>query len=471
VLHGSEYVPEDAVRDNLGFSGRYVSVANGRTDVFVAEGMLGTFVMSLHDTTAPTATLSAPAPVNGTAWTSFTVSYSDNLKVNLSSIDSADIQITGPNSLSQTATFVGANQLENSSTIVATYRINAPGGAWDALDSGTEALDADARAREVGKAIARCREAGLEGAGIYEVRAGTIGDYGEIGPLAMANSRGLFAYHVGTSAEFLISALEGTASGWAGYESHRASGVDGSALSARAVEKAVRSRDPKAWEPGRYTVVLEPAAVADLIQDMSWISFGALLVQEGRSFLAGKIGQRVMGENITLRDDPFHPLHQGSPFDAEGMPTIPTTIIDRGVAKGAVYDRQTAAKEGRESTGHGLPVPNTYGPLARHLVLEGGKGGVEDLVRRVDRGLLVTRVWYTNVVDPKSVTLTGMTRDGLFAIEKGNVTHSVRNFRFNQSVVQMLNQVEGMSSLECSGGVVCPGLLVRDFHMSSATEF
>jgi predicted Zn-dependent protease len=218
-------------------------------------------------------------------------------------------------------------------------------------------------------------------------------------------------------------------------------------------------------------VVLEPAAVADLIQDMAWISFGALPVQEGRSFLSGKIGEKVMGENITLRDDPFHPLHRGSPFDAEGMPTRPTTIIDHGVAKSAVYDRQTAAKEGRESTGHGLPVPNTYGPLARHLVLEGGQGSVTDLIGRVDRGLLVTRVWYTNVVDPKSVTLTGMTRDGLFAIEKGKVTHGVRNFRFNQSVIQMLGEVEAMSAAERSGVVVCPGILARGFHMSSATEF
>ncbi|TMQ48427.1 MAG: hypothetical protein E6K71_07210 [Candidatus Eisenbacteria bacterium] len=151
----------------------------------------------------------------------------------------------------------------------------------DALDPETERLSADARAREVGKAVTRCREAGLEGAGIYEVRAGTIGDYGEIGPLAIANSRGLFAYHEGTSAEFLVSALDGTASGWAGYESHSARGVDGGALSSRAVEKALRSREPKPWDPGRYTVVLEPAAVADLLQDMSWISFGALLVQEG----------------------------------------------------------------------------------------------------------------------------------------------------------------------------------------------
>ena len=341
----------------------------------------------------------------------------------------------------------------------------------DGYDGATANLDADVRARQVGEAVACCRAAGLEGAGIFETRSGTIGDYGEIGPLAMATSRGLFAYHAGTSAEFLVSALQGTVSGWAGRESHRAADVDGGALAARAVEKALRSREPKAWDPGRYTVVLEPAAVADLIQDMAWISFGALLVQEGRSFLAGKLGQKVMGENITIRDDPFHPLHRGSPFDSEGMPTVPTTIVERGVARSAVYDRQTAAKEGRESTGHGLPVPNTWGPLARHLVLEGGSGSVEDLVGKVDRGLLVTRVWYTNVVDPKTVTLTGMTRDGLFAIEKGRVTHGVRNFRFNQSVVQMLSQVEGMSAVECVSGVVCPGLLVRDFTMSSGTEF
>lgn len=343
--------------------------------------------------------------------------------------------------------------------------------AVDAHDPQTGSLGPEARAREVSRAVARCRGAGVEGAGIYEVGSGTIGDYGEIGALAISNSRGLFAYHTGTSASFRISALEGTASGWAGCDSHRAGEIDGDALAARAVEKAVRSRGARQWEPGPYTVVLEPAAVADLLQDMSWISFGALLVQEGRSFLSGKMGRKLMGENITLRDDPHHALHRGSPFDAEGMPTQPVTIIERGVAKSAVYDRQTAARDGRESTGHGLPVPNTFGPVARHLVLEGGDGSVEDLIRGVDRGLLITRVWYTNVVDPKTVTLTGMTRDGLFAIEGGTLSHAVRNFRFNQSVVQMLGEVEAMSRSERSGGVVCPGLRVRNFHMSSVTEF
>jgi predicted Zn-dependent protease len=216
---------------------------------------------------------------------------------------------------------------------------------------------------------------------------------------------------------------------------------------------------------------LEPAAVADLLQEMAWISFGALLVQEGRSFLAGRLGERVMGENVTLRDDPYHPLHRSAPFDSEGIPTQPVTIIEKGFAKSPVYDRRTAAKEGRESTGHALPIPNTLGPVARNLVLEGGGETLDSLIAGVDRGLLVTRVWYTNVVDPGTVTITGMTRDGLFAIENGRVTHAVRNFRFNQSVVQLLGQVEAMSVPERVGGVVCPAVRAAGFHMSSLTEF
>jgi predicted Zn-dependent protease len=338
-------------------------------------------------------------------------------------------------------------------------------------DPETATLGPEARAREVARAIARCRAAGVEAAGIYESGVGTIGDYGAVAPLAIANSAGLFAYHQSTAASFRISAMDGTASGWAGSESHRAADIDGEALADRAVKKCLGSRSPGVWEPGRYTVVLEPAAVADLIQDMSWISLGAMAVQEGRSFLSGHIGSRVMGENVTLWDDPYHPLHQGCPFDAEGIPTRPVSIIERGIAKSPVYDRQTAAKDGLESTGHGLPVPNPIGPMAGSLVLEGGSGSVEELIHGVDRGLLVTRVWYTNVVDPMTVTLTGMTRDGLFAIEEGKITGAVRNFRFNQSIVQMLQEVEAMSAVQRIEGVVCPGLRVRSFHMSSGTEF
>jgi PmbA protein len=341
----------------------------------------------------------------------------------------------------------------------------------DAADPETASLGPEARAEAVALAVARCRKGGVVGAGLYESGAGSIGEYGSIAPLAIANTNGLFAYHAGTDARFSISAMDGTASGWASGESHASRDLDASAITDRAVEKAIRSRGPKHWEPGRYTVVLEPAAVADLLVDTSWLSFGALPVQEGRSFLSGKIGTRILGANVTIRDDPYHPLHRGIPFDAEGIPTRPVTIVESGVAKSPVYDRQTAGREGKESTGHGLPYPNPYGPIATHLVMEGGAGTVDDLVARVERGLLVTRVWYTNVVDTMTATLTGMTRDGLFAIEGGRIRGPVGNFRFNQSIVQMLNEVEALSAVERVGGVVCPGLLVRSFHMSSGTEF
>jgi len=341
----------------------------------------------------------------------------------------------------------------------------------EAFHEGTVALGPEGRAEEVALAIQKTSEAGLEGAGIYETGHGTIGDYGQITPLAMANSRGLFVYHDTTSARFSLSALQGTTSGWAERTTHDVADIDGGALARRAIEKALGSRDPRTWDPGAYDVVLEPSAVANLLEEMSYTSFGALALHEGRSFLAGSLGTRVLGERITIHADPYHPLHAGVPFDGEGMPTRRVTIIEGGVARSPVYDRRTAAKDRVESTGHGLPYPNPYGPDARDLVLEGGTDTLESLIGGVDRGLLVSRVWYTNVVDPKSVTVTGMTRDGLFAIEGGRVTGAVRNFRFNQSVVDMLRRVDGMTSVERAGSVVCPAVRVRGFNMSSVTEF
>jgi len=337
--------------------------------------------------------------------------------------------------------------------------------------AATAAMGPEGRAMDVARAIEKTSEAGLDGAGIYETGHGTIGEYGRIAPLAMANSRGLFAYHDTTDARFSITALRGAESGWAERTTHDVADIDGGALAARAIEKARRSREPRTWEPGEYDVVLEPIAVSDLLEEMSATSFGALALQEGRSFMTGALGSLVLGKGVTIHADARHPLHGGAPFDGEGMPTRRVTIIERGVARSAVHDRRTAAKDGVESTGHGLPYPNPYGPEARDLVLEGGTDSLAALIGGVDRGLLVSRVWYTNVVDPKSVTVTGMTRDGLFAIEGGKVTGAVRNFRFNQSIVHMLRRVDGMTGVERAGSVVCPALRVRGFHMSSGTEF
>ncbi len=336
----------------------------------------------------------------------------------------------------------------------------------------TASLAPEVRADAVAKAVALCKKSGLQAAGYFSSGYGSLGGYGEVSPLAIANSRGLLAYHAGTEASFSITAMGEDSSGWAQATSWSVSNIDVEKLAAAAVEKANLSKKPTSVEPGKYTVLLEPAAVAELMVYMAWIGFGALQFQEGRSFMAGKLGQKVFGEDVSIYDNAYHELLRGGPFDSEGMPRKRVTVAEKGVLKGPVYDRITAAKEGKESTGHGLPVPNTTGPEPSSVVMQGVNAvSPEELLKRVDKGILITRFWYVNIVDPMKVILTGMTRDGTFLVEKGRITSGIRNFRFNQSVIELLNQIEAMSFPVRSGGCVVPGLLVRDFNFTSGTEF
>jgi predicted Zn-dependent protease len=342
----------------------------------------------------------------------------------------------------------------------------------DAFDAETAAFSPDARADAVKKAVGLCRKNGFQAAGYFSTSSGSIGGYGEISPLAMVNSNGLFASHCGTEASFSITAMADDSSGWAQATSWRVSDIDAPALASIAIEKAKRSSKPKAIEPGKYTVILEPAAVAELLMYMSWLGFGALQVQEGRSFMSGKIGQRLFGQNVSIYDDVYDDLLRGRPFDCEGTPVQRVVIAENGVIQGPIYDRMTAAKENRQSTGHGLPVPNTQGPQPASIVMKAEKPvPLAKLVSSVERCILVTRFWYVNVVDPMKVVLTGMTRDGTFLVEKGKITTGIRNFRFNQNVIELLNNIEAMSVPVRSGPCVVPGLLVTGFNFSSGTEF
>ena len=344
--------------------------------------------------------------------------------------------------------------------------------AVDAFCPKTASLSPDFRAEAVAKAVELCKKNGLEAAGYFSSGYGSLGGYGEVSPLAMANSRGLDAYHSSTEASFSITAIGEDSSGWAQATSWSVSNIDVEKLASVAVEKATRSSKPRQLEPGKYTVILEPAAIAELMVYMAWVGFGALQLQEGRSFMAGKIGQKLFGENVSIYDDVYHDLLRGRPFDSEGMPRKKVTVAENGVLKGPVYDRMTASKENKESTGHGLPVPNTSGPEASAVVLEGFQPvSSEELVKRTERGILVTRFWYVNIVDPMKVVLTGMTRDGTFLVEKGKITGGIKNFRFNQSIIELLGQIDAMSFPVRSGGCVVPGLVVRDFNFSSGTEF
>ena len=195
------------------------------------------------------------------------------------------------------------------------------------------------------------------------------------------------------------------------------------------------------------------------------------------SFVSGAAGRQVFTDAITLEDNAFHSPGEGIPFDYEGMPRKRVTLIDKGVFKGAVYDRETAARWGQECTGHALPQPNSIGPIPSNLVLAAGNDSYEDILAGTERGVLVTQFHYVNLIDPRTLLLTGMTRNGTFLIEGGRIKRPLKNLRFTESVVQALNRVDGVSrdavlaSGFFGGSVVVPAMRIRDFNFTSATAF
>lgn len=331
----------------------------------------------------------------------------------------------------------------------------------------TAELSPRARAEVVRQTVARAEKHHLTTAGVFS--SGAVVS-------ALFDSRGLTAYHQETLSEFSVTMmLADTSSGWAKKTSPNVAELEPEKLAERAAQKALASRAPAEIQPGKYTVILEPAAVLDLLGFL-FMDFSGLAVLEQRSCLTGRVGQKIFGENINVYDDVYHPRQSGAAFDGEGVPRRRVTLIERGVAKNVVYARSTAHKAGVEPTGHGLPLPNEYGELALNIVMEGGKAGVEDMIRSTDRGLLVTRLWYIREVDPYQKLLTGMTRDGTFWIEGGEVRHGVKNLRFNQSAIEMLNQVEALGPPQRTSGeesfdMVVPAMKVRDFNFSSLTKF
>ncbi len=288
---------------------------------------------------------------------------------------------------------------------------------------------------------------------------------------AMANTKGLFAYHRQSSATMEVTARQGLAAGRAEQTAKSISRIDPAQVASIAIAKCLGSVNAQALEPGAYTVILEPEAAATPLQFMSWLAFGAQSVQEGTSCLSGNIGKKMFGSNITIVDDAFHPLMiWAEPFDYEGIPKRRVVIVDRGVVKTPVYDQKTAAKEGKKSTGHGLPQPNTFGPFPQNLVLKGGRTTLQQMIKSTERGILVTRFWYNRVVDRKVPIITGMTRDGTFLIEKGRIVCGVKNMRFNQNLTEFFNNVEALGPVESRGNLVVPALKVRDFHFTGRTE-
>ncbi|MFN7992093.1 MAG: TldD/PmbA family protein [Bryobacteraceae bacterium] len=322
------------------------------------------------------------------------------------------------------------------------------------------------RAQAVAEAIRQVEEAGQTAAGIYSTAEAVQ---------AIVNSRGLFAYHPETMAQFSITAMAADSSGWAKASACRHPDIDPVSLARSAVHKAAASRTPVELPPGAYTVILEPAAVLDLAGQM-FSDFSATAVRDGRSFLRDRIGQKLFGENITIYDDAYHFLQAGAPFDGEGVPRQRLTLVENGVVREIAYCRQAAHLALVKPTGHGFPLPNEFGEAPMNVVIAGGTTSLEEMIATAGRAILVTRFWYIREVDPSEKIMTGMTRDGTFLVENGRLVAGLRNFRFNESLIEMLSKVEALGPVVRASGeeamdMVVPAMKVGDFHFTEVTRF
>ncbi len=340
---------------------------------------------------------------------------------------------------------------------------------WQAVDrhfDATARATPAERAQAVAAAIHEVESAGQTAAGIYSTGESFFG---------VMNSRGVSAWHGETMARFSITAMDSDSSGWAKDSAcdHRV--LDPVELARSAARKCAHSRHPREVSPGRYTVVLEPAAVLDLAGQM-FADFSATAIRDGRSFLNDRIGQKLFGANITVRDDVRHPLQSGAPFDGEGVPRSPLLLVENGVVRDIAYCRQAAATAGVAPTGHGFPVPNEIGEHPVNIVISGGDTSLDAMIASTSKGILVTRFWYIREVDPYEKIFTGMTRDGTFLIEDGRIAGGVRNFRFNEGLLDMLSNVEALSvpvraSGEESSDMVVPAMKAHDFNFTEVTRF
>ncbi|MEO7211368.1 TldD/PmbA family protein [Mucilaginibacter sp.] len=328
-------------------------------------------------------------------------------------------------------------------------------------NANTAAMTPDSRAEMVGKSLAITKEAKLSAAGFLDNSTSFS---------AVMNSKGLFAYNKSTDVYFSVTTRNdaGTTSGYAARGFTDVSKLDTAAATRVATMKANASIGAKAIEPGKYTVILEPVAATYMLENM--FRFDARSAEEGRSFLSKKgggtrLGEQLMDPKVTIYSDPFNPDLPAGTWGGDGLPREKTMWIDKGVVKNLSYSRYWAQKKGV------APLP---GPS--NIIMEGGDATLEELIKSTERGILVSRLWYIRMVDPQSLLLTGLTRDGTFYIENGKIKFPVKNFRFNESPVIMLNNLEALGKQERSISVesyrsyLIPPMKIRDFTFSSLSD-
>lgn len=322
------------------------------------------------------------------------------------------------------------------------------------------------RASSVEAAIALAKQKDVVAAGFVETQAAMQ---------TVASSKGLFGYDRYTAADYNLTARtpDGSGSGWASKSFNELKLLEPAKLAAAAIDKAALSKTPTAIEPGKYAVVLEPAAVADLLGFMLF-SADARQADEGRSAFSKKgggnrVGEQIVGDKVRIYSDPAHPLAPSLSFDGQGLPIGANVWVDKGVLKDLFYSRFWAQKMGKAPTA---------GPA--NVIMDGGTSTIDDLIAGTERGVLVTRFWYIRPLDPQTILLTGLTRDGLFLIEKGKVTRPVKNMRWNESPIVAFNNLDAMTpaervvSGEGIGGsglaLVCPAARIREFTFTSSSD-
>jgi len=304
-----------------------------------------------------------------------------------------------------------------------------------------------------------------------------------VAEICVANSLGISAYALSGDIFCNVVMSGENSTGYAQCGTRDVRTVNFRELAEIAARKALMSEDPVEIPPGKYTAIFEPLAASEFLDYLAFYAFNGRMFHEGRSFLSSKLDSRVVDERITLVDDPFAENGFSFPFDFEGVPKQRILLINKGVAKNVVYDSQTAFKHKKKSTGHALGGPNPFGPVPLNLVMRPGNKDLNEMIEEIEYGVLVTRFHYTNVIDPHKLTFTGMTRDGTFLIENGKITKGLKNLRFTENIIDVLNRIEAISDKQIlvasdpgygsrfATGHVVPAIKVRDFTFTSATEF
>jgi PmbA protein len=348
-----------------------------------------------------------------------------------------------------------------------------PVASVDGYDPATAEMGSEERAQAIGAITRRTADRGWTAAGTYLT---------EGRERYVVNSLGVRAYAPSSMAFLRALPDSGKGTGYADALSHRGSELDADDVVRRAMAKCEANHDRREVPPGEYEAIFDDLCTAEALFYLSTAGFSGQAVEEGRSFLSGRMGERVTGENVTIWDDGADAGGLAVAADYEGVPKRRVSLLEAGVARGAVYDSYTAHKAGRRSTGHAGDPDSYYGPTPTNLFMAGGDASVEDMIRSTKRGLLLTRFHYTHGPDPKRVVMTGTTRDGTFLIEDGEIVGAVKNLRLTQSVPELFEGIEGLGKPRlcrdwwCSNGMgglsyVCPPLKLRRAVFSSGTLF